>query len=159
MRKCIKVEKILFCGRQNIAWSDVEQYLRRFTGQSIVNMKYGDRIQINFSFADEYVHSQYTRNLRGGLAKVKANIVQAIPELVENAVNRRWIENKNEKHKNNAIRGWYRYEVYFMMVTNREGEKNFNSYSATLIVRSNDTGLYLYDIVNIKKEARKPMDS
>ena len=39
-----------------------------------------------------------------------------------------------------------------------EVERFINSY-ATIIVRINDTGLYLHDIINIKKEASKPTDS
>ncbi|MDE5866892.1 MAG: hypothetical protein K2H31_09885 [Lachnospiraceae bacterium] len=45
---------------------------------------------------------QYTKKLRGGLAKAKANSGQVIGEMIENAQSRRWIENKDEKHKKEA---------------------------------------------------------
>ena len=67
----------------------------------IVN-EYTDKLQINSLFANEYAESQYTKRLRGSMAKVKANIVQILPQLIENATNRRWIANKNAKHINNA---------------------------------------------------------
>ena len=83
-----------------------------------------------------------------------------IPELLENALNRRWIENKDIKHSKNAIGGWYRYDSFFSIRVYEQGSEEYrlNYYSATIIVRINDTGNYLYDVINIKKEARKPMD-
>ena len=45
------------------------------------------------------------KRLRGALAKVKANAAQIIDLLIENAVNRRWVENKNDKHKKQRVRG------------------------------------------------------
>ena len=46
-----------------------------------------------------------------------------------------------------------------MRVSNsQDGEYRMNYYEATIIVRLNDKGLFLYDVVNIKKEARKPTD-
>ena len=87
-------------------------------------------------------------------------MVQIIPELVANASNRRWVENKDKKHDENAKRGWYRYDACFSMRVYAPGEKEFrlNYYIATVIVRINDMGNYLHDIINIKKEARKPTD-
>ena len=139
----------------------MEKYLRRYEGLTVVNHESGDKICINTSFPDEYVHSQYTRKLRGGLAKIKANLSQVIPTLIENATNRRWVENKEKKHNEDAIGGWYRYDSYFSMRITQPGIEGYklNYYSATVLVRINDTGKYLYDIINIKKEASKPMDS
>ena len=134
--------------------------LRKYDGMEIENAEYGDIIKINAVFSDEYVHSQYTRKLRGGLAKTKANLAQIIPELVENATNRRWVANKDKKHSEDAIRGWYRYDAFFSMrVSNsQDGKYRMNYFEATVLVRLNDKGLFLYDIVNIKKEASKPTD-
>ena len=156
-----EIGSILFTGKQNIPWRDVEVYLKRFVGMRFVNREYGDEICINASFPDEFVHSQYTRRLKGGLAKTKANLTQIIPELIENATNRRWIENKKDRHAKDAVGGWYRYDSYFSIpVKNPETNKIMaNHYSATVLVRKNDTGMYLYDVIDIKKEASKPMDS
>ncbi|MCM1091936.1 MAG: hypothetical protein NC413_13925 [Muribaculum sp.] len=95
------------------------------------------------------------------MAKVKANIVQVLPQLIETAVNRRWSENKKDKHTNNAGKGWYRYDIYFCIPVQSENEQEvrWNFYVATMLVRINDQGLYLYDIINIKKEARMPRES
>ena len=156
----VEVNKILFRGKQNIAWNDVEMYLRKYDGLIIHNEQYGDYIRINALFADEYTNSNYTKKLRGGLAKTKANIVQVIPELISSATNRRWVENKDKKHSDNAIRGWYRYDVCFAVQVYDPVEKTNrkNYYKATAVARINDKGIYLHDIINIKKEARKPTD-
>ena len=45
-----------------------------------------------------------------------------MPELIENATNRRWLENKSIKHVNNAEKGWYRYDVYFSVPVKAENE-------------------------------------
>lgn len=84
-----------------------------------------------------------------------------INSLFANATNRRWIENKKDKHINNAGKGWYRYDTYFSIPAQAENEEeiHLNSFIATMVVRINDQGLYLYDIINIKKEARKPRES
>lgn len=156
----IEITNILFSGKQNIQWNDVEDYLRKFDAIEIVNHQYGDIIKLNALFADEYTHSNYTKKLRGGLAKAKANLVQIIPVIIANATNRRWVENKDDKHKENAIKGWYRYDVCFSMQVFDPSQNSYrnNNYSATAVVRINDKGNYLHDIINIKKEARRPTD-
>lgn len=115
-------------------------------------------IGISGDFPDEYTESQYTKKLRGALAKVKANAAQIIESLIENATNRRWIENKKDKHKNDASGGWYRYDTYFTMPvkSSNEKEQRFNQYKATLLVRRTNKGLFLYDVLDIKKEASTP---
>ena len=158
--KYIEINNIVFTGKQKIPWVDVEKYLRKYEGMIVRNLMYGDSIHINSAFSDEYVHSNYTRSLRGGLAKTKANLVQIIPALLINASNRRWVENKNNKHSKNAIHGWYRYDVAFLMYVrnSQDDEQRKNYYRATAIARINDKGIFLHDIINIKKEARKPTD-
>ena len=61
----------------------------------------------------------------------------------------------------NANRGWFRYDVKFSIpVFDNEGNQtNENIYSATLVARINDEGVFLYDMINIKKEASKPFES
>ena len=110
---------------------------------------------------DEFSGSNYTARLKGGLAKTKANIATIIPELIENATNRRWVDNKNTKHEKNALRGWYRYDVFFEIPVKADNEKTvrWNRYNATMIVRINDEGLFFYDIINIKKETSMQHDS
>ena len=123
--------------------------------------EYQDHISIAGDFPDEYAESQYTKKLRGAVAKVKANASQIIESLIVNATNRRWVNNKNDKHNRNASEGWYRYDTYFAMPVQGSGEcnKRLNYYIATLVVRKTTNGLYLYDIINIKKESSTPLES
>lgn len=158
MSECI-IQESIFRGKQNIPWMDVERYLKKYVGKTFSVKEYGDAIQIGGSFPNEFSESKDTKRLRGALAKVKANAAQIIDELIVNATNRRWVENKNEKHQKNAIKGWYRYDVSFGMVVQTGREKFVNHYRGTLVVRINDRGNYLYDLINIKREARTPLES
>ena len=160
MTKYNRIEKILFPGK-NPDLKEVEKYIKNNIESYYINREYNDVIRIGSKFASEYCGSIYTKRLRGALLKAKANAVQIIPDLILNATNRRWLENKNEKHKNNASGGWYRYEVRFSLpILDDVGDKvGENYYYATLIVRINEEGLFLHDLINIKKEASKPFES
>ena len=149
----VVIEKIIYPNKSRIPWKDVANYMKQYEGQTHIITEYGDEIKLNYISASEYASSNYTKKLRGALAKAKANAVQIIPELIQHATNKRWIENKSEKHSKNAINGWYRYDVWFAMIVYdpETREKRKNSYRGTLVVRSNDNGLYFYDIIDIKK--------
>ena len=153
----VNVPQIIFKNRQNIPWNEVEQYLKKYIGKSFVVKEYGDVIYIAGEFPDEFTESQYTKKLRGGLAKAKANSGQVIGEMIENAQSRRWIENKDEKHNKEASGGWYRYDVAFTIPVDDAGTVRRNAYQATAVVRIKKDKLYLYDIINIKKEASTPL--
>lgn len=152
-----EVKSIIFKNKQNIPWNDVENLLKGFIGKEIIAKKYGDVIHIASDFPDEYTESRYTKKLRGALAKAKANAAQSVTEMLENAENRRWVENKDGKHEKDANDGWYRYDVGFTIPVERNGDADRNSYLATAVVRIKDGKLYLYDIINIKKEASTPL--
>ena len=153
----VNVPQIIFKNKQNIPWNEVEQYLKKYIGKSFVVKEYGDVIYIAGEFPDEFTESQYTKKLRGGLAKAKANSGQVIGEMIESAQNRRWIENKDEKHNKEASGGWYRYDVAFTIPVDDAGAARRNTYQATAVVRIKKDKLYLYDIINIKKEASTPL--
>ena len=159
MLKYIQIPEILFSGKRNMPWKEVEEYLSSYSGSSYEITETGDRIMIGSRFASEYCGSMYTKNLRGTLEKAKANTAQIIPELVRTAKNRRWIENKDEKHCNDAKGGWYRYDVFFSLPVSFAGEALWNNYKGTIIARINDSGIYLHDMINIKKEDSKPFES
>ena len=155
----IDVEKIIFFGKKSLSWDDVRKYLSRYDGHVVKVKETGDSIMIGSHFAAEYCGSRYTNSLRGMLVKAKANASQVIVQLVENASNRRWVENKDNRHCNDAKGGWYRYDVYFSIPVEFSEKIATNIYKGTLIVRIHDKGMYLYDIINIKKEDSKPFES
>lgn len=100
-----QIDEIIFTNKQNIPWNDVEQYLKWYIGQTFVVQEYQNQICIAGDFPNEFSESKYTKKLRGALAKVKANAAQIIDSMIINAINRRWVENKNDKHKYNASDG------------------------------------------------------
>ena len=78
-----------------------------------------------------------------------------IPELVEIAVGKHFRENKESKHKRDGRNGWYRYDSRFALpVYDDNGEvERYNVFHASMLVRhSNDGKMYLYDVIDIKKE-------
>jgi hypothetical protein len=158
--KIVIINDVIFKGRQNINWSDVEIYLKQFVGEHHEVINTGDMIYIGADLPDEYSGSDYTKKLKGALAKAKANAAQGIPELIEIATQKRFQDNLKEKHNFNAEFGWYRYNSKFALpVYSDNGElERFNVYNIVLLIRhSHDGKLYLYDILNIKKETGKPL--
>ncbi len=156
--KYIRVPAIKYCGRKNIDWDAVKKDMKAFQGKVYRQIANDQDIRVNLTSIDEYTSSKYTRGLKGTYAKAKANIIQIIPELIINATNQRWVPNNAEKHSNNACNGWYRYDSFFALPVQAKGEDSvrWNEYRCTIIVNANDNGLFLYDIINIKKEVSNP---
>lgn len=157
--KLVVIPHIIFEGKRSISWKEVETYLIRYIGKIFEVSETKDFIYIDKIFTDEYTGSVYTKKLKGALPKVKANMVQGIPKMIEIATEKRWKEDFENRHKKKAGKGWFRYNTRFalpVMNDNRDIVK-YNVYNAVLIVRySSDAKLYLYDIQNIKKETRYP---
>ena len=104
---------------------------------------------------------RYTYMLKGAIAKAKANAVQCIPQLIETAVGKHFRENAGEKHQWNARYGWYRYNAYFALPVFEENGRiaRYNIFHTSLLVRhSTDKKLYLYDLIDIKKETSNPLE-
>ena len=96
------------------------------------------------------------------MAKAKANAAQEIPELIEIADNKRFRENQDKRHVRNARFGWYRYDSRFELpIFDEAGNiERYNSFKATMLIRhAADNKMYLYDILDIKKETSNSLDS
>lgn len=153
------INDIIFKGKRSITWSDVEEYLRRYVGEFYSIVETGDIVYIGTDLPDEYAGSNYTKHIKGTVAKAKANAAQAIPEIIEIATSKTVEENKKEKHSRNAKNGWYRYDTRFALpVYDESGEfERYNVFSARLLIRHAASGkMYLYDVLEIKKETSKP---
>lgn len=158
--KVVLIPEIIFKNRQNIDWNAVEKYLQKYIGDIITIAATEDVVYVGTDFPDEYKGSKYTRQLKGSNAKAKANAVQGIKAIVENAVNKKFQKNKRGKHFYNAGKGWYYYTTRFALpiYKNEERTKNYNIYSACLLVKHSENGrMYLYDLVDIKREASNPL--
>lgn len=153
--KLVVIQDILFKGKRNINWKQVEKYLWQYVGGVYQVEETRDKIGVGKEFADEYTGSKDTAQLRGALAKAKANAAQGIPELLTIACNRRFKENLNPKHSQNVMKGWYRYDSSFALpVFAENGEvERWNVFSVEMLVRHDKSDKkYLYDIVDIKKK-------
>ena len=147
------VNDIRFKGKRNIDWDEVGEFIE------IAGIK--EIIYIVSDLPDEYSGSNYTAKLKGALAKAKANAAQGIPEMIEIAENRRFQENLERKHNKNAKYGWYRYDSRFAIPIFDENNDvlRYNVFHAELVIRhSENRKLYLYDIINIKKETSTPLE-
>lgn len=156
--KIVVIPQIIFKGKRSVSWKDVEKYLIRYIGRIFEISETRDFVLIDKMFVDEYTGSEYTKKLVGALPKVKANMSQGIPQMIEIATKKRWKEDFDKKHKKRAGRGWFRYNTRFALPVTNEGEiVEYNIFQVVLIVRySADGKLYLYDVQNIKKETRYP---
>lgn len=155
------INDILFKGRQHIDWNEVEAYLKQYVGTVVRMEESEDAIYIGRDLPDEYTGSNYTARLKGTLAKAKANAAQGIPEMIAIAGNKRFQENLAKKHTGNARFGWFRYDSKFALpIFDEKGAiLRYNVFRAELVVRyAADKQLYLYDIINIKKETGTPLE-
>lgn len=158
--KVVMIPDIIFANKQKIAWNKVESYLTKYVGQIIEIVDTKDIINIGNELPDEYSSSKYTRSLKGARAKSKANAVQGICEMVEIATNKEFAENRKIKHSGNAGKGWYYYTTRFAIpIYNNERKiDRYSVYTARLVVNHATNGkIYLYDLVDIKKEASNPL--
>ncbi|MBQ3030159.1 MAG: hypothetical protein IJD24_02955 [Agathobacter sp.] len=157
----VLVNDIRFKGRQNINWKEVEQYLKEYIGTYYEILENAERIYIGADFPNEFSHSKDTKNLKGTNAKAKANVSQAIGELIQIATNKAFAEDFNKKHKSKAKNGWYRYDSRFALpVYTEEGDlERYNIFSVRLLIRHDKDGkMYLYDVLRTKKETGKPLE-
>ena len=155
----VVINDIIFKGKRSITWPDVEKYLRQYVGDFYSIAESGDVVYIGTDLPDEYTGSNYTKHIKGTVTKAKANAAQAIPEIIEIATSKTVEENKKEKHSRNAKNGWYRYDTRFALpVYDESGEvERYNVFSARLLIRHAASGkMYLYDVLEIKKETSKP---
>ena len=156
----VLIPDIIFKNKQDIDWQAVKDYLKRYVGEIIENKEAKEKIEIGTKFADEYTGSKYSEHIKGAYAKAKANAVQGIKEMVETATDKIHNVNRKSKHKKDANGGWNYYTVRFALPVydNNEKTEKCNVYRGRLVVNKTKNGkLYLYDLVEIKKEASTPL--
>lgn len=154
----VMINDIVFKGKRSVEWSDVEKYLRQYVGDFYQIAETEDIIYIGTDLPDEYTGSNYTKHIKGTIAKAKANAAQAIPEMIEIATSKTYEDNKKNKHSRHAKNGWYRYDTRFALpVYDENGDiERYNVFSARLLIRHASSGkMYLYDVLDIKKETGK----
>lgn len=154
----VQIDEIIFRNKQNIDWKEVEKYARKYINEVYCIATDEEYINIGTDFPDEFAHSNDTERLKGGNAKAKANSIQGIKEILEIANNKRYRKNFTQKHNRNAKKGWYRYSSRIALPIYKDDKiERYNVYLVTVLIRHAENGKkYLYDLVNIKKEAEYP---
>lgn len=158
-KSLVLVNDIRFKGRREIAWKEVEEYLKEYVGNCYEILETSKKIYIGGDFPGEFAHSEDAKSLKGANAKAKANAAQAIKELIQIATNERCSEDFHKKHGNKAKYGWYRYDTRFALPVYNDagGLERYNIFTARILIRHDQDGrLYLYDILRTKKEASTP---
>lgn len=153
------INDIRFMGRQGIDWKDVEEYLWQYVGKSFEILETADIVYVGNDFPNELKGSNDTICLKGAQAKAKANATTKVPLLLKYATNKRWQENFRIKHCADAKYGWYRFTSRFALpVYSESGSiERYNIFRIEMLIRhASDDKLYLYDMVNIKKETGNP---
>lgn len=151
----VVINDIIFKGKRFINWKDVREYLKEYIGEFYMIATTGEIIYIGSDLPKEYSGSKYTHSIKGTNAKAKANAATGIPELIEIAVGKHFRKNLEDKHKRDAKNGWYRYDSRFALPVYDDKCKleRYNIFHASLLVRHSNNGkMYLYDIIDIKKE-------
>ena len=119
-------------------------------GNNIVvinDIRFKGKRSVNWKEAREY--------LKGYIGDFYTIAATGLPEMIEIAVGKHFRENHEDKHKRDAKNGWYRYDSRFAFpVYDAEGElERYNVFHASMLIRhSNDGKMYLYDVIDIKKE-------
>ncbi len=155
-----KINKLIISSKKRINWKVVEEYLKKYDNTVVIIEETTESVNIDKHFIDEYVGSKYTRSLKGTNALVKANIPIILEEIIKNSYNKRHIDDYNFKHKSFAKGGWNRYDSNILMPIRNDNKEiiGYSEYKVTLVVRViKNNKLYLYDIINIKKETGNPL--
>ena len=82
-QKIVAIDEILFHGKRKIDWNGIEQYLKKYVGKTYIIDETNDIIHIGSEFPDEFAHSVYNGKALGAIGKARANIIQALPELIK----------------------------------------------------------------------------
>lgn len=157
----VLINDILFKSRRAIDWNEIEQILKKYIGEYYEIAETAEKVYIGADFPDEFSHSKYTKAIKGANEKAKANVLPAIGKLILIADNKTVFPDYDKKHGNKAKNGWYRYDTRFgIPVYSDLGEiERYNIFKARMLVRCDENKkLYLYDIVQIKKETSRPLE-
>ena len=157
----VLINDILFKSRRSIDWDEIEQILRECIGEYYEIAETAEKVYIGTDFPDEFAHSKYTKAIKGANEKAKANVITAIGELIQIADNKAEFPDYDRRHGNKAKNGWYRYDTRFgIPVYSELGEiERYNIFRARMLVRCDENNkLFLYDVVQIKKETSTPLE-
>lgn len=65
------INDIVFKGKRNVKWDDVERYSKQYVGEFFTIAETDDIVYFGKDLPDEYAHSEYTHTLKGTNSKAK----------------------------------------------------------------------------------------
>lgn len=137
---------------RNVA-KNIRSELSKLVGNSYVIKSDNREVHIGADFVGEYSGSKDTQKSRKDVKRTKANAIPGIEKIIENADNPKYLQNDEEKHNNDARRGWTRYDVTFGL---SDGSV-VNYFRGFLNIRMAADGKdYVYDITKINKLKNGP---
>lgn len=137
---------------RNVA-KNIRSELSKLVGNSYVIKADNREVHIGADFVGEYSGSKDTQKSRKDVKRTKANAIPGIEKIIENADNPKYLQNDEEKHNNDARRGWTRYDVTFGL---SDGSV-VNYFRGFLNIRMAADGKdYVYDITKINKLKNGP---
>ncbi len=154
------INDIRFKGKRAVDWDEVKSYLKEYVGEFYTIASTEEVVYIGSDFPDEFTGSKYTYRLKGTRAKAKANAAQGIPELLEISKGKTYRKNLDKRHLKDAKYGWYKYDSRFALPVYGEDDDiiRYNVFHASMLIRhAHNDKLYLYDILDIKKETSNPL--
>ncbi len=157
--KVVIVNDVIFKGKSSLDWKDVKKYIKNYIGEFYIITDSRNVVFIGADLPTAYTGSIYTKSLKGTTTKAKANVAQAIPEMIEIAKGKHYRPNQVEKHKRNAKYGWYRYDSRFGLPAYDESGNvlRYNIFHVSMLIRHANNGkMYLYDVIDIKKRNEQP---
>lgn len=137
---------------RNVA-KNIRSELSKLVGNSYIIKSDNREVHIGADFVGEYSGSKDTQKSRKDVKRTKANAIPGIEKIIENADNPKYLQNDEEKHNNDARRGWTRYDVTFGL---SDGSV-VNYFRGFLNIRMAADGKdYVYDITKINKLKNGP---
>lgn len=159
-KKIVLINDIRFKGKERAEWDEIETYLKEYVGNYYEIAETAEKIYIGKEFPNEFTHAKDRLVLKGPNAKAKANASQVVGELIQIATNKSSAPDYQEKHRNRAKYGWYRYDTRLALpVYDNAGELvRYNIFKMRMLVRHDKDGkMYLYDFLRTKKETSSPL--
>lgn len=153
--KIALIKNIEFKGSSKEEWREIEKRLVEQVGNCYKIANTNEVIYIGSDFPDEFTSGKDKVALKGANLRAKANVVQAIGELISISNNRSFSPDYGGKHKDKAKNGWFRYDtrIALPVYNHLEQLERYNIYKMRMLVRCDKEGkLYLYDFLRTKKE-------
>lgn len=154
MGRIVNIVKTLY-GR--VDWSVVRKKILKLVKTIITIKENNAKVKFDRKFIKEFTASKYTQSANKKIKNIKANLVDNIAELVENAGHISIEINNKDKHKTDSGYRWEKYKCLFRFNSLDELGNNVSIiYSCCIVIRCpNFKEKYIYDIVDIKKETNQ----